>query len=79
MANCFQHQTHVATLDIGLNIFLYRQLVGLSDYQLLSLLYIKVAYKGIIIVLAYQLWANDFWDIQKALIIEHFFNILSAL
>ena len=38
-----------------------------------------MACKEIIVVSTYQLCANDFQEIQKALIMEHLFNIILAL
>ena len=38
-----------------------------------------MAYKKVVIVPAYQLWANDFWDTGKVLKMEHLLNIFPAL
>ncbi len=38
-----------------------------------------MTYKQIVVVPTYPLWINDFWNVQKALIIEYFFNSFSAL
>ena len=38
-----------------------------------------MAYKEIVVVFADQLWINDFWDVRKALIIEHLLDVFSAL
>ncbi len=51
----------------------------LSGYQFPSLLYAKVTCKEIIVMLAYQLWADDFQNVWKALVVEHLLDIFSAL
>ena len=38
-----------------------------------------MACKRVVIVPAYQLQANDFWDIRKALKIEHLLDVFPAL
>ncbi len=38
-----------------------------------------MAYKKIIVIPIYQLWANDFQDVRKILIVEHLPNIFPTL
>ncbi len=79
VADCLWSQIHIAALDIGLDISLQRWLVVLSGYQLASFLYAKVACKRVVVVPAYQLWADDFRSVRKALVMEHLLDVFSAL
>ena len=64
---------------IGFDLFSQPQLIVLSADQFSSLINSKIFYKWIIIVLTYNLRADDFWDIWKALVLEYSLNIFLVL
>ncbi len=37
-----------------------------------------MTYKGIVVVPAYQLEADNFWDVRKVLVIEYLLNLFLA-
>ncbi len=78
VADCLWSQTYIAAVNVGLDVPLQHWPIVLSGNQLASFFYAKVTYKIVVMIPAYQLWTDDFWNVRKTLVMEHLFNVFSA-
>ena len=79
MPDYLQSQTNVTSSDIALNVSSQARPILFPADQLSCLVNAKMFCKRIIVVTAYNLGADDLWDIGEFLVLQHFFDIFLAL
>ena len=75
MPNSFESQANIAAFNIGFNIMIQCRPVILPGNQFLGLVNPIMVCKRIVVMLTNQLRSNDFRDVGKTPILEHFYDI----
>ena len=71
MSDCFQGQTNVAALDIGLNILFEARPIIFPADELLSFVDTEMACQRVVVVPANELCSNDFRYKRQPLVVQH--------
>ena len=79
MADGFGSWTHVASLNIGLDVLFQARPIVFLVNKLLCLINFKMSRKWIIIVTTYYLGTDKLWDVWEASVLKYSLIIFSAL